>query len=57
MVDGLALVEALKHNPDIIPRASYPQSVYFLLNLSNFQQAWDMWLGYSLELRGYNVRF
>lgn len=52
---GSNLVAALVKHPDIIPLKSYPQAVYFLLNLDNFLRSWHLWLGYSLEFKEYNV--
>jgi hypothetical protein len=52
---GASFLNALTDNPSLIPRFSYPQSVYFLLSEDNFLYAWNQWLAPGLESKGYDV--
>ncbi|KAF8074610.1 hypothetical protein FPV67DRAFT_1408693, partial [Lyophyllum atratum] len=39
----------------LIPTLAYPQAVFFLLSQENFVNAFERWLGYALEHKGYDV--
>ncbi|KAH6905526.1 hypothetical protein BKA70DRAFT_1107821 [Coprinopsis sp. MPI-PUGE-AT-0042] len=41
---------------EIVPYTSRASSVFFLVSEDNFTEAWSLWLLYSLEDQGYNVR-
>ncbi|KDR64965.1 hypothetical protein GALMADRAFT_82467 [Galerina marginata CBS 339.88] len=43
------LLKFLKDHPDVIPRQSYPSSVYFLLSEGNFIIAYKEWLAFALN--------
>jgi hypothetical protein len=53
--DAKAFFRMLVDHESVIPRFSYPQSVFFLLSENNFSQAWDHWLGPGLQFKGYDV--
>jgi hypothetical protein len=55
LATGQDLLQAFKKDPSLVPRAACPQSVYFLLGLDNFKQAWNTWLGPGLQACEYNV--
>ncbi|KDR65260.1 hypothetical protein GALMADRAFT_82066 [Galerina marginata CBS 339.88] len=48
-LEGKELLQFFKKYPEIIPRQSYPSSVYFLLNLDNFIIAYKQWLAFALH--------
>jgi hypothetical protein len=52
---GKELIQAFLRYPTLIPRASYPQSVYFTLGQANFTRTWHHYLGAGLHSLGYNV--
>jgi hypothetical protein len=52
---GKELIRAFLQYPTLIPRASYPQSVYFALGQANFTRTWHHYLGAGLHSFGYNV--
>ncbi|KDR65712.1 hypothetical protein GALMADRAFT_148477 [Galerina marginata CBS 339.88] len=43
------VLQFLKKNPDVIPRQSYPSSIYFLLNRDNFLIAYKQWLAFAIN--------
>ncbi|KDR67906.1 hypothetical protein GALMADRAFT_146658 [Galerina marginata CBS 339.88] len=48
-LEGKELLQFFKEYPDVIPRQSYPSSVYFLLNLDNFIIVYKQWLAFALH--------
>ncbi|PPR00166.1 hypothetical protein CVT26_008884 [Gymnopilus dilepis] len=54
---GRYLYQCFTKKPDMIPRESYPPSVFFLLSLDNFFEAGRMWLGFSLEKNSFHSTF
>ncbi|KAK7021770.1 hypothetical protein VNI00_017281 [Paramarasmius palmivorus] len=50
-----ALLEAFCQNPSIIPCASNPAYVYFLLSEDNFKKDWFRWLAWGLRSMNYIV--
>ncbi|KAF9031426.1 hypothetical protein BDZ89DRAFT_1131924 [Hymenopellis radicata] len=52
---GSLLLKVLEKHSDLLPRTANPECVFFLVSLPNFMRAWDRWLGYALERKGYCV--
>ncbi|KAH0583142.1 hypothetical protein H2248_011025 [Termitomyces sp. 'cryptogamus'] len=50
--DSHILIHALGTKDCIIPTQSNPSSVFFLVNLTNFTDAWNTWLLPSLQKQG-----
>jgi hypothetical protein len=53
---GKFFVDALIHNPHLIPCHLHPQAVFFLLSQGNFIHLWNAWLGHCLEHLGYDIK-
>ncbi|KAF8150355.1 hypothetical protein K438DRAFT_1778994 [Mycena galopus ATCC 62051] len=54
-----ALENAIFHDAEIpwlIPQSTNPTSIFFLINLRNFEQAWESWLYVGLQRAGFNFR-
>jgi hypothetical protein len=53
--DGAHLFQIMVGLFDLVPFASRPSSVFFLVSKHNFEEAWGGWLFHTLEHRGYDV--
>ncbi|KAJ7665153.1 hypothetical protein DFH06DRAFT_1323551 [Mycena polygramma] len=54
-MDGKQLLKALQQHTCLIPRASYPQAVFFALGLNNFTSIWNAYMGPGLYALGFQV--
>ncbi|KAJ7649390.1 hypothetical protein DFH06DRAFT_1135010 [Mycena polygramma] len=55
IADGQDLINALLKHETLVPRASYPQAVYFALSLDNFTRTWNLFMGAGLYSFGYDA--
>ncbi|KAJ7078189.1 hypothetical protein C8R44DRAFT_896009 [Mycena epipterygia] len=46
---------AMSDNPDMIPKATNPSSVFIFIRRHNFMDAWELWLSHRLMRAGFNV--
>ncbi|KAJ6466591.1 hypothetical protein C8R47DRAFT_1078966 [Mycena vitilis] len=50
---GKELIKALQEHTCLIPRASYPQAIFFALGLPNFTYIWNAYMGPGLYALGF----
>jgi hypothetical protein len=53
---GHHFLDALIAHLSLIPRHSYPQTIYFLFSENNFIHTWETWLAACLVHCGYDIQ-
>jgi hypothetical protein len=56
-IDASKFLLYLSDTKNLIPTLVNPMSIFFLSSLDNFLEAWELWLGPSLQYSNHFVSF